>query len=95
MQARHRRRCVGRAHGVSVVTIQSRALSKADFATSAKANPKPIVPVTDLGTPAYFAANFILLTWKHGTEVTFTVSGAGGSPLAAEKALAKKALARL
>ena len=60
-----------------------------------KANPKPIVPVPGLGTPAYFVANFILLTWKKGTEITFSVSGTSGSPLAQEKALAKKVLSRI
>ena len=75
--------------------MQTRPLAKGDFAKSAKANPKPIVPVTSLGTPAYFVANFILLVWRNGTEATFSISGASGSPLAAETALAKKVLKRI
>ncbi|HKB94012.1 MAG TPA: hypothetical protein VKC62_07255 [Gaiellaceae bacterium] len=81
--------------GGATVTVQTRPLAKADFVKSAKANPKPVVAVPGLGAPAYFAGGFVLLAWRHGTEATFTVFGAAGKPLVAEKALAKRALARL
>ena len=83
------------SHGTATLTVQTRAVSRADFVKSAKANPKPIVPEPSLGVPAYYVANFILLVWKNGTEATFSIAGASGSPLAAETALAKKALAKL
>jgi hypothetical protein len=83
------------ARGGATVTVQMRPLSKSDFVRSAKANPKPVVAVPGLGVPAYFAGGFVLLVWKHGTEATFTVFGTAAKPLAAEKALAKKALARI
>ena len=81
--------------GTRALTVQTRPLAKGDFAKSAKANPKPVVPVPGLGTPAYFVANFILLVWRDGTEATFSISGTSGSPLTAEKALAKKVLKRI
>jgi hypothetical protein len=81
--------------GTRALTVQTRPIGQADFVRSAKANPKPIVSVPGLGTPAYFVANFVLLVWRHGREVTFSISGTSGSPLAAEKALAKKVLGRI
>ncbi len=81
--------------GTRVLTVQTRPLAKGDFVKSAKANPKPIVSVPGLGTPAYFVANFILLVWRNGTEATFTISGTSGSPLTAEKALAQKVVKRI
>jgi hypothetical protein len=81
------------AHGAAVLTVQTRALSRADFVKSAKANPPPVVAVSGLGVLAYSAAGFTLLVWRNGTEATFTVIG--GKGVAAEKALAKRVAGRL
>ena len=79
--------------GTRALTVQTRPLAKGDFAKSAKANPKPIVSVPGLGVPAYYVASFLLLTWKDGTEATFSVTGQT-NPLTAEESLAKRALKR-
>lgn len=81
------------SRGRAVLTVQTRALSKADFVKSAKANPPPVVAVSGLGVLAYSAAGFTLLVWRNGTEATFTVIG--GKGLAAEKALAKRVAGRI
>lgn len=89
------RSCRYATSGASSVTVQVRPLTKADFARSAKANPGPVVRVAMPGATAYSVAGGAgLLVWKRGTEVTFLLLGPP-KPLAAEKLLAKKALARL
>ena len=81
--------------GTKSVTVQTRQIDKADFVTSAKANPGPVVAVPGLGAAAYSAAGgSTLLVWKRGTEVTLLAFGVTPA-LTAEKALAKSALARL
>ena len=85
--------CTYRRGGITL-TVQTRALSKADFVKSAKANPKPVVAVTGLGTPAYSAAGSVLLVWRNGVEANFLIFG-GGKGLADEKALAKRVVKRL
>jgi hypothetical protein len=78
-----------------VVTVQTRRIDRATFVKSAKANPAPVKPVAGLGGIAFSAAGgSTLLVWKHGTAVTLLILGTP-SPLASEKQLAKKALARL
>jgi len=81
------------SRGRAILTVQTRALSKADFIKSAKANPPPVVAVSGLGVLAYSAAGYTLLAWRNGTEATFTI--VGGKGLVAEKALAKKVASRL
>jgi hypothetical protein len=76
------------------VTVQTRMLSRANFVTSAKANPGPVKAVAGLGAPAYFAGRITLLVWRGGNEVTISIFGLG-SPLAAEVKLAKRALRRM
>jgi hypothetical protein len=81
--------------GTKSVTVQTRQIAKADFVTSAKANPGPVVAVPGLGAAAYSAAGgSTLLVWKNGTEVTLLAFGVSPA-MTAEKALAKSALARL
>jgi len=84
------------SHGTATLTVQTRAVSRADFVKSAKANPPPVKPVSGIGAGAiaYSAAGFTLLVWRNGTEATFTVVGAGNG-LAAEKTLAKRVAARI
>lgn len=77
-----------------VVTVQTRALSKADFVTSAKMNPGPVKAVAGLGAPAYFAGRITLLVWRSGNEATFSIFGLG-LPLTPELKLAKRALLRM
>jgi hypothetical protein len=83
--------------GTKSLTVQTRQLDKADFVTSAKANPKPVVPVSGVGAGAAAysaAAGAALLVWKGDTEVTFLFIGV--TPTTAVKlALAKTALARV
>ena len=81
------------SRGRAILTVQTRALSKADFIKSAKANPPPVVAVSGLGVLAYSAAGYTLLAWRNGTEATFTIGG--GKGLVAEKALAKRVASRL
>ena len=81
--------------GRTTVTVQTRALSKADFVKSAKANPPPVKAIAGVGASAYFAAGFTLLVWRGGNEATFTVYGTGSPPLAPEVALAKRVVNRL
>ena len=81
--------------GRKTLTVQTRPLTKADFVKSAKANPGPVVRIAGLGGEAYsVAGGASLLTWKKGTEVTFLIIGLA-KPLAAEKLVAKAALARI
>ncbi len=80
--------------GGKTVTVQTRQIDKGTFVKSAKANPGPVKPVAIAGATAYSAAGgFTLLVWKHGTAVTVLVLGVS-PPLAAEKQLALRALAR-
>ena len=81
------------SRGRAVLTVQTRALSKADFIKSAKANPPPVVAVSGLGVLAYSVAGYTLLAWRNGTEATFTI--VGGKGLVAEKALAKRVAGKL
>jgi len=80
--------------GTKSVTVQTRQIDKADFVTSAKANPGPVVAVPGLGAAYSAAGGSTLLVWKQGTEVTLLAFGVTPA-LTAEKALAKSALARL
>jgi hypothetical protein len=82
------------AAGSAFLTVQTRALSKADFVESAKQNPPPVKPVSvGGGTVAYSASGFTVLVWRNGTEATFTIVHGGGVP--AEIALAKTVAARI
>jgi hypothetical protein len=85
--------CTYRRAGITL-TVQTRAISKADFVKSAKANPAPVVAVPGIGAAAYSAAGSVLLVWRNGTEATFLLFG-GGKGLADEKALAKRVVSRL
>jgi hypothetical protein len=76
------------------VTVQTRQLSKTDFVKSAKMNPPPVKPVAGVGAPAYYAGGTTLLVWRHGSEATFSIFGAGPA-LAREIMLARRALPRM
>ena len=78
--------------GSTTVTIQSRQIDHATFVKSAKANPGP---VKQLNANAFsVGGGTVLLVWKRGTSVTLLVLGVA-QPLAAEKTLAARALAKL
>lgn len=77
------------------LTVQTRAISKSDFVTSAKANPGPVKPVGGIGALAYSAGGgTTLLVWRKGSEATFSIYGAGPA-LAREIKLAKRVISRL
>ena len=87
--------CFYATSSAASVTVQSRAIDRATFVKSAKANPGPVKAVAGLGGTAFSAAaGSTLLVWKNGTAVTILVLGTA-NPLASEETLAKKALARL
>ena len=88
------RSCTYRTKSFATVTVQTRAISKADFVRSAKANPPPVKVVGGLGRPAYFAGGVTLLVWRAGSEATFSIFGSGPA-LTREVELAKRALPRL
>lgn len=79
--------------GFTTLTVQSRAIGRADFVRSAKANPGPLERVAGVGTEA-FSASGVLLAWKRGTEIIVLAFGVGDAP-AAEKRAALAALARV
>ncbi|MES1248967.1 MAG: hypothetical protein ABUS54_14975 [Actinomycetota bacterium] len=83
--------CTYRA-GAFTVTVQSRQVDHGTFVKSAKANPGPVKQVN--ANEFSVGGGTVLLVWKHGTSVTVLVLGAA-QPLAAEQALANRALARL
>lgn len=76
--------------------IQTRTISKADFIRSAKANMRPVTPVSGLGagTIAYSAAYVVLLVWRNGAEATFLIN-APGKTIADTEKLAKRVISRL
>jgi hypothetical protein len=81
--------------GGKSLTVQTRQIGKSDFVKSAKANPKPIVPVPGVGDSAYSAAGgTALLVWKGGTEITFLFVGVNPF-VATQTDLAKNALKHL
>jgi hypothetical protein len=88
------RSCTYTTQSSAFVTVQTRTLAKADFATSARMNPGPVKAVSGLGAPAYYVGRATLLIWRHGNEATFSVFGAGPA-LSTEVKLAKRALARM
>lgn len=79
--------------GFMTLTVQSRAIGRADFVRSAKANPGPVKRIAGVGSEA-FSAGGVLLAWKRGIEVTVLAFGVGNPP-AAEKRAALAALARV
>jgi hypothetical protein len=78
--------------GSTTVTIQSRQIDHATFVKSAKANPGPVKQLS--ANEFSVGGGTVLLVWKRGTAVTLLVLGPA-QPLAAEKTLAQRALARL
>jgi len=82
------------ANGLTILTVQTRSISKADFVTSAKENPPPVKPVSiGGGSVAYSAGGgFSVLVWRNGTEATFSM--VHGST-AQEIALAKKVVSKI
>ncbi len=89
------RSCTYSSKAGGSVTVQTRQIDRATFVRSAKANPGPVKLIGGLGGLAFSAgAGSTLLVWKHGTAVTLLVLGTP-SPLASERKLAAKALARL
>ena len=81
------------SHGLTILTVQTRAISKSDFVASAKENPPPVKPVSvGGGSVAYSASGFSVLVWRNGTEATFSM--VHGS-IAADIALAKKVVAKI
>jgi hypothetical protein len=80
--------------GSKGVVVLVRHLSHANFVTSAKKNPGPVVHVSGVGSDAYSVKGPGLLVWQDGTEITLLVSGIPNA-LTAEKKLGRIATAQL
>lgn len=77
------------------LVVLVRRISKSAFVKSAKANPKPVVAVSGIGSSAYsVGGGASLLVWRNGTEAAFSIVGIGNS-LKRDEQLARKVVGRL